>query len=100
MKFIWKWKWNFEDREKETELYEKIAKGMEENPDDWPKMLTPTCFTGRGKGFRLIEADNEEQLMRLVTAWAPTESYSLEPYLEAGEKWSKIIGEVSSRYWS
>jgi len=80
-----------EDFEKEQELGEKFRKAMEENPDQFPKMLTNTCFTGRGKGFRLIEAENEEQLMNLVTLWWSTENWRLEPYLEAGETLQKAF---------
>ena len=89
MKYIWHWEWKPEDREKERELGEKFQKAMKENPDQFPKMLTNTCFTGRCKGFRLIEADNEEQLMNLVALWWPTENWRLEAYLEAGETFSK-----------
>ena len=45
-------------------------------------MLTSTCFTGRCKGFRLIEAETEEQLKNLVALWWPTENWKLEAYLE------------------
>ncbi len=54
-----------EDREKEGEIGERFSKALKETPEKFPKMLTNTCFTGRCKGFRLIEADNEEQLKNL-----------------------------------
>ena len=95
MKYVWHWEWKWEELEKENKVGEKVQKAMEENPDQFPKMLTNTCFTGRGKGFRLIEAENEEQLMNLVFAWSPTEKWRLEPYFEAGEKmrpmWEKWV---------
>ena len=40
-----------------------MSMAIAEDPKQFPKMLTNTCFIERGKGFRLIEADNEEQLM-------------------------------------
>jgi hypothetical protein len=59
-------------------------------------MLTNTCFTGRCKGFRVIEADSEEQLANLIALWWPTEDWKLEVILEsqspvfqkAFQKWS------------
>jgi hypothetical protein len=96
MKYIWNWEWKWEDRDKGLELDPKFSKAMEENPDQFPKMLTNTCFTGRGKGFRLIEADNDEQLANLVFFWSATEKWKLEPYLEFGESvskaWQKWVG--------
>ena len=91
MKFLWHWEWKMEDFEKEQEMGEKFLKAMEENPDQFPKMLTGTCFTGKCKGFRLIEAENEEQLMNLVTFWWSTEDWRLEPYLESGEALGKAF---------
>ncbi|GAG75107.1 unnamed protein product, partial [marine sediment metagenome] len=45
MKFLWHWEWKMEDFEKEQEMGKKFLKAMEENPDQFPKMLTGTCFT-------------------------------------------------------
>ena len=95
MKYIWFWEWDWEDMDKENELGVKFSKVLEENPDQFPKMLTNTCFTGRGKGFRLIEADNEEQLANLVFFWSPTEKWKLVPYHEGvpmANAWKKWVG--------
>jgi len=78
-----------EDWDKEQELAQKMQKEIAENPKLFPKMLTPTCFTGRCKGFRIIEAENEEQLMNLILFWWPTEDWKLEPFLEANENFQK-----------
>lgn len=72
-----------EDFEKEQELSAKFDKAMKENPKQFPKMLTNTCFIGRCKGFRIIEADSEEQLANLITLWWPTEDWKLEVILES-----------------
>ncbi|MFH0849328.1 MAG: hypothetical protein V1924_00135 [Candidatus Bathyarchaeota archaeon] len=56
-----------------------------------------SCFTGRCKGFRVIEADSEEQLANLIALWWPTEDWKLEVILEsqspvftkAFQKWSQ-----------
>ena len=93
MKFVWYWEWNYKDREKETELATKFAKALEKNPEAFPKM-GKSCHTDRGKGFRLIEAENEEQLRNLVGFWYPTENWKLVPYfygsdlIESGRRWS------------
>jgi hypothetical protein len=39
--------------DKENELSAKFRKAMEENPDQFPKMLTNVCFTGRGKRLQI-----------------------------------------------
>lgn len=91
MKYIWHWEWKMEDREKENEIGERFRKALEENPEKFPKMLTNTCFTGRCKGFRLIEADNEEQLKNLIAIWWPTEDWKLEAYLDSDETFQKAF---------
>jgi hypothetical protein len=85
MKYIWKWKWKVEDREKESEIGARFAEELKKNPKKFPKMLTKTCFTGRAEGFRLIEADNEEQLKNLIAIWWPTEDWKLIAYLDNDE---------------
>ena len=93
MKYVWYWEWNYKDMEKETALATKFAEAMEKNPEKFPKMGR-SCHTGRGKGFRLIEAENEEQLMNLVGLWMPTENFKLVPYFygsdltAAAQSWS------------
>ena len=73
MKYLWSWEWKMDNFDKEQELSAKFSKAMKENPKQFPKMLTNTCFTGRCKGFRVIEADSEEQLANLIALWWPTE---------------------------
>ncbi len=97
MKFIWHWEWKYEDYDKEMKQAEVMRKAMDENPKAFPKMLTNTCFTERGKGFRLIEADNEEQLMNLATIWWSAESWKFEPYLEVGETMQKAWNKWMKR---
>jgi hypothetical protein len=91
MKYIWHWEWKMDDREKENEIGERFTKALKETPEKFPKMLTKTCFTGRCTGFRLIEADNEEQLKNLIAIWWPTENWKLEAYLENDEKFQKAF---------
>ena len=81
MKFVWHWEWDLKDIEMETELSNKFQEAIKKFPDKFPQM-GPTRFTGRSKGFRVIEAENEEQLLNLVTFWAPTECWKLTPFFE------------------
>lgn len=82
MKYIWHWEWKQEDFNKENELGDKFREALTKNPEDFPKMLTGTCFTGRCKGFRIIEAENEAQLIHLAALWWPTENWRFEVFLE------------------
>jgi hypothetical protein len=98
MKYLWSWEWKLEDREKEEKIAARFNDAVKENPRQFPKMLTNTCFTGRCKGFRIIEADTEEQLANLIAMWWPTEDWKLEVILEgqspvfskAFQKWSQM----------
>jgi len=38
---------------------------------------------GLGQGFRIIEAENEDQIMRLVMHFYPLENWDMEPIFEA-----------------
>ena len=98
MKFIWYWQWKWEDYDKEMKMSEVMSTAIAENPKQFPKMLTNTCFTERGKGFRLIEADNEEQLMNLAFLWQSAENWKFEPYLEVGEAARKIWSNWEKYY--
>ena len=93
MKYIWYWEWKDEDWDKENEISAKFREALEKNPDDFPKMLTATCFTSRCKGFRIIEAKNENQLINLASIWWPTENWRFEAFLEMtpenNEQWQK-----------
>ena len=91
MKYVWYWKWKLEDMDKENEIGAKFAEELEKNPEKFPKMLTNTCFTGRCEGFRLIEADNEEQLKNLIAIWWPTEDWKLKAYLDMDETFQKAF---------
>jgi hypothetical protein len=91
-KYIWHWEWSMEDFDKEQELSAKWEKAMKEDPKQFPKMLTNTLFTGRCKGFRVIEAENEQQLANMITFWWPTEDWWLEVALESqGEAMAKAM---------
>ena len=92
VKYIWHWEWGMEDFDKEMELSAKWDKTIKEDPKQFPKMLTNTLFTERCKGFRVIEAENEQQLANMVIFWWPTENWWLEVALESqGEALQKAM---------
>ena len=89
MKFIWNWELRPEDIDKVLEKSEKLASEIKKFPEKYPK-LSPSYFTGRCKGFRLIEADNEEQLMNLLMYFYPEETWNLMLIFES----SKMIERI------
>ncbi len=91
MKYVWHWEWSMEDWDKEMELSQKWDKALKENPKQFPKMLTSTLFTGRCKGFRVIEAENDEQLTNMIIFWWPTEDWWLEAIIESGPTMQKAM---------
>ena len=54
MKFIWYWQWKWEDYDLEMKQGEVMRKAMAENPKQFPKMLTNSCFTERVKVSGLL----------------------------------------------
>jgi hypothetical protein len=93
VKYIWHWEWKMDDMEQENLIGARFQEELEKTPEKFPKMLTKTCFTGRCKGFRFIEADTEEQLKNLVAIWWPTEDWKLEPFLDNDEVMQKAFQE-------
>ena len=84
-----------DDMEQENMIGARFQEELDKNPDKFPRMLTKTCFTGRCKGFRLIEADTDEQLKNLVAIWWPTENWRLEAYLENDEEMQHAFQEFT-----
>ena len=79
MKYVWYWEFDPDDIESVLERSEKFEKLLKENPKVFPKLSEP-ILTGRGQGFRLIEVENEEQLMNITAFWWPFEHWELVPY--------------------
>ena len=94
MKFIWYWEFNPDEIEKVLEQSERFEKLVKEHPEEFPKLSEP-ILTGRGQGFRIIEAENEEQLMNITAFWWPFENWELVPYfngfdyIKVWRKWNK-----------
>lgn len=84
-----------DDMEQENMIGARFQEELDRKPEKFPKMLTKTCFTGRCKGFRLIEAETDEQLKNLVAIWWPTENWRLEAYLENDEEMQQAFQEFT-----
>ncbi|UCH37971.1 MAG: hypothetical protein JSV76_02050 [Candidatus Bathyarchaeota archaeon] len=94
MKFIWYWEWDPEDIEEILERSEAFERTVRAHPDAFPKLSEP-ILTGKGHGFRIIEAKNEAQLMNLTAYWWPYEDWTFVPYFDGLEyikiwrKWNR-----------
>ena len=93
MKFIWTFEFNPEESEEISKKNKELDKLIEAEPDKYPK-LHPSYMIGLGQGFRIIEAVNEDQIMRLVMHFYPLENWNMEPIFE-GQRVSKIWREIN-----
>ena len=93
MQYMWTFEFNPEDSEWISKKNKKLDELMERSPEKYPK-LHPSYMIGLGQGFRVIEAENEDQIMRLVMHFYPLENWNLEPIFE-GSKVSKIWREIN-----
>lgn len=91
MKFLWKYEFSPEDAEKVRAKNMELDLRIEKFPKKYPR-FQPSHMTGHCKGFRIIEVDNEEQLINLVMHFFPEEKWELEPIFE-GVKVSKLYRE-------
>ena len=93
MKYMWTFEFNPEDSEEISKKNRELDKLMEGDPSKYPK-LHPSYMIGLGRGFRIIEAENEDQIMRLVMHFYPLENWDMEPIFE-GQRVSKIWREIN-----
>ena len=99
MKFVWFFEFNPEDAEKVSERNRALDIDIEKDPGSFPK-LHPSHMTGLCKGFRIVEADSEEQLIRLAMHFYPYESWEFKPIFEGAkvsETWRKMKSAGFSR---
>lgn len=89
MKFIWFYEFDPEDAEKVSEKNKELDEKMRKYPEKYPR-LHHSYMTGRCKGFRIVEAENEEQIIHLVMHFYPEEKWELMPIL-GGATVSKIF---------
>ena len=88
MKFLWFFEFDLEDSEKVRERNDELKVKMKEDPDGYPALI-PSYMTGLGEGFRVVEAESEDQLIRLIMHFHPLERWRLEPVFE-GSRVSKV----------
>ena len=93
MKFIWTFEFDPERSEEVSKKNREVDELLKKDPDKFPK-LHPSYMLGLGRGFRIIEAEDEEQVIRLVMHFYPLENWSLEPIFE-GSTVSKIWREIN-----
>jgi len=81
MKFIWYYEFDPADAEKVSAKNKELDTKMKKHPEKYPR-LQSSYMTGRCKGLRIIDADNEEQLVHLVMQFYPEEKWELVPILK------------------
>jgi hypothetical protein len=88
MRFVWFFEFSPEYAEDISARNKQLDQEMEKNPEHYPR-LHPSYMTGLCKGFRMIEADSDEQLIRLAMHFHPHENWEFTPVFE-GAKVSEI----------
>lgn len=88
MRFVWYFEFSPEYAKDISARNKKLDQEREETPELYPR-LHPSYMTGRCKGFRIIEADSDEQLIRLAMHFYPHENWEFTPIFE-GAKVSEI----------
>jgi hypothetical protein len=88
MRFVWFFEFSPEYAQEISARNKKLDQEMEKQPKLYP-MLHPSYMTGLCKGFRVIEADSDEQLIRLAMHFHPHENWEFTPIFE-GQKVSEI----------
>jgi len=89
LKYIWTYEFDPKDAELVSEKNRDLDAAIEKFPSKYPKLF-PANMTGLCKGFRIIEADNENQLINLVMFFFPLEKWELTPIM---------VGKSVSRSW-
>ncbi len=88
MRFVWFFEFSPEYAQEISARNKKLDQEMERQPKLYPT-LHPSYMTGLCKGFRIIEADSDEQLIRLAMHFHPHENWEFTPIFE-GQKVSEI----------
>jgi hypothetical protein len=88
MRFVWFFEFSPEYAKDISARNKQLDQEMEKNPELYPR-LHPSYMTGLCKGFRMIEADSDEQLIRLAMHFHPHENWEFTPVFE-GTKVSEI----------
>ncbi|MHA2041433.1 MAG: DUF3303 domain-containing protein [Candidatus Thorarchaeota archaeon] len=72
MQYIVFWEYDPKELDSAVKKLIEFRKEIKKNPDNYAKPLTPNYTMSVGfKGFQLFEADNPEQLARMVLHYRP-----------------------------
>jgi hypothetical protein len=88
MKYLYTYEFDLENADEISGRNRELDKAIEQFPHRYPK-LHPAALTGLCSGFRIIEAENEEQLTQLVMFFYPLERWQIKPIFE-GKKVSQV----------
>ena len=91
MKFVVFWAFCPENREKVLAKSKEWEKELKQNPEKYGRIMRLQDGTGIGfgmigkyKGFRLMEVDNEEQMLNMVLFWTPLTKFTHVPIIQTG----------------
>lgn len=86
MKVLKFWKLSPEHMEAGIAKYVKLLEEMKKAPESYPKYVVPPHgIGGVFKGISIMEADNEEQLMRYILAVTPEFKIKFVPLIESSK---------------
>jgi len=88
MKYLYTYEFDLENADEISERNRELDRAIEKFPERYPKLHT-VYMTGLCSGFRIIEAENEEQLTQLVMFFYPLERWQIKPIFE-GKKVSQV----------
>ena len=78
MKYIVFWEYEPKDLEKAIEKLKAFRAKIKKNPGKYAKSISPNYTMGIGfQGFQLFEADNPEQLARMVLHYRPEVKFEI-----------------------
>jgi len=93
MKYLWTYEFDQENAEEISGRNRELDRAIEKYPDRYPKLHT-AYMTGLCSGFRIVEAENEEQLTQLVMFYYPLERWDIKPIFEGksvSQVWRKKL---------
>ncbi|MFW9934563.1 MAG: DUF3303 domain-containing protein [Candidatus Thorarchaeota archaeon] len=78
MKYIAFWEYDPEDLDKTIEKLKEFREKIKKNPGKYAKSISPNYTMGIGfNGFQLFEADDPEQLARMVLHYRPEVTFDI-----------------------
>ena len=98
MKYLWTYEFDQENAEEISGRNRELDRAIKKYPDRYPKLHT-AYMTGLCSGFRIVEAENEEQLTQLVMFFYPLERWDIKPIFNGksvSQVWrKKLVSRVN-----